>query len=83
MAIQVSVSAAGMGRPPLGLEPAMPVRFPKGTSERINALVGANRRALFIRLAVASVLDAIEVVAKLRKPPNSQKPRKRRRKAKQ
>jgi len=60
----------------------MPVRFPKGTGERIDALVGRNRRAQFIREAVASVLAAIETVAKLRKPPNSQKPLKRRRKAK-
>ncbi len=77
MAIQVSVSAVRMGRPPLGLEPAMPVRFPKGTGERIDALVGPNRRAQFIRLAVASVLDAIEVVAKLRKPPKPRRKAKR------
>jgi hypothetical protein len=59
----------------------MPVRFPKGTAERIDALVGPNRRAQFIRTAVASVLAAIEVVANLRKQPPPPKPRKRRRKA--
>lgn len=63
----------------MGLEPAMPVRFPKGTAERIDALVGPNRRAQFIREAVASVLATIEAVAKLRK---RQKPRERRRKEK-
>lgn len=36
------------------------VRFPKETLDRIDALVGANRRAQFIREVVERELDRIE-----------------------
>ncbi len=40
-----------MGRPPLNVKPIL-VRLPEGVPERIDALVGKNKRAEFIREAV-------------------------------
>lgn len=48
-------STARMGRPPLNLKPLL-VRLPDGLAERIDALVGKNRRAEFIRDAVLRAL---------------------------
>ena len=55
----VSDNAKRMGRPPLNLKPT-PVRLPVRDLERIEALVGPNRRAEFIREAVARELDRRE-----------------------
>jgi len=54
--IKISDSAPRMGRPPLGVKPTL-VRLPKGTAEHIDALVGKNRRAEFIRNAVEKELE--------------------------
>ena len=44
-----------MGRPPLKVKPIL-VRLPEGMPERIDALVGKNKRAEFIRQAVEAEL---------------------------
>ncbi len=48
-----------MGRPPLKVKPIL-VRLPEGMPERIDALVGKNKRADFIRKAVEAELDRRE-----------------------
>lgn len=48
-------SAKRMGRPPLGIITTT-VRLPRAVLERIDALRGANRRAVFIREAVEEKL---------------------------
>lgn len=48
-------SAARMGRPPLGNK-ATQVRLPQSVMDRIDAMMGANRRAQFIREAVEAEL---------------------------
>lgn len=45
-----------MGRPPLGVK-STHVRLPNGVADRIDALVGRQRRAAFIREAVEAELD--------------------------
>jgi metal-responsive CopG/Arc/MetJ family transcriptional regulator len=51
-----------MGRPPLGLTPTL-VRLPKAMLQRIDALVGPNRRAQLIREAVERELARREAEA--------------------
>jgi metal-responsive CopG/Arc/MetJ family transcriptional regulator len=48
-----------MGRPPMNLKPT-PVRLPVGMAERIDALMGPNRRAEFIRQALEAELKRRE-----------------------
>jgi predicted DNA-binding protein len=48
-----------MGRPPLGNK-ATQVRLPESVMERIDALMGPNRRAKFIREAVEAELTRRE-----------------------
>lgn len=48
-----------MGRPPLDVK-ATTVRLQDGTAERIDALVGKNRRSDFIRDAIEKALDRFE-----------------------
>lgn len=48
-----------MGRPPLKLRPLL-VRLSEGAAERIDALVGKQKRAHFIREVVDSELDRRE-----------------------
>jgi Arc/MetJ-type ribon-helix-helix transcriptional regulator len=48
-----------MGRPPLNVKPIL-VRLPDDVPERIDALVGKNRRAEFIREAVERELKRRE-----------------------
>lgn len=55
----ISDTAKPMGRPPLNLKQT-PVRLPAKDLERIDALEGPNRRAAFIRNAVAEELDRRE-----------------------
>lgn len=47
------------GRPTLGVKPTV-VRLPEGVAERIDALVGPNKRAGFIREAVQIELERRE-----------------------
>jgi Arc/MetJ-type ribon-helix-helix transcriptional regulator len=54
-----------MGRPPLRVK-ATTVRLPDGMSERIDGLVGANRRAEFIRSAVMKELRRRQATRKKR-----------------
>ena len=58
-----------MGRPPLNHQ-ATTVRFSKELLARIDELVGANQRAIFIREAVEARVDYIENLA----PPTKPKP---------
>lgn len=51
----IADSPGRMGRPPLGII-STTVRLPKAVLERIDALLGANRRAEFIREAVEAEL---------------------------
>lgn len=48
-----------MGRPPLGIKPTT-VRLPAAVLARIDALMGAHRRAEFIREAVERELKSRE-----------------------
>jgi hypothetical protein len=48
-----------MGRPPLKLRNTM-VRLPVGIAERIDALVGPYRRAVFIREVVVREVERLE-----------------------
>lgn len=48
-----------MGRPPLGLTPTL-VRLPRGVLDRIDALVGPNKRAQFLRQAAERELQRRE-----------------------
>ncbi len=50
---------AVLGRPPLHMK-LTNVRFPEETLNRIDVLVGANRRAQFIREVVERELERIE-----------------------
>lgn len=65
----ISVSPGRMGRPPLKVKPIL-VRLPEGMGERIDALVGKNKRAEFIREAVAKELQRRES-APDKQPPES------------
>jgi len=47
--------APRMGRPSLGVKPTL-VRLPTGMVERIDTLMGPNKRAVFIREAVEAEL---------------------------
>ena len=53
--IPISHNSQRMGRPPLNVKPTL-VRLPADVPERIDALVGKNRRAEFIREAVETEL---------------------------
>ncbi|GGA87833.1 hypothetical protein GCM10011491_14480 [Brucella endophytica] len=55
-----------MGRPPLNMKVAT-VRFPAEVLERIDALVGTNRRPQFIREAVERELERVEKTARVDK----------------
>lgn len=48
-----------MGRPPLGVKSTI-VRLPEGLGERIDALVGRQRRAVFIREIVEREVERQE-----------------------
>lgn len=48
-----------MGRPSLGVRSTL-VRLPIGLGERIDALVGAQRRAAFIREVVEREVERLE-----------------------
>lgn len=48
-----------MGRPPLGVKSTV-VRLPQGLGERIDALVGKQKRASFIREAVEKEVTRLE-----------------------
>ncbi|GAB5506749.1 MAG: hypothetical protein Rhirs2KO_19120 [Rhizobiaceae bacterium] len=48
-----------MGRPPLNVKPVL-VRLPEEMPQRIDALVGKNRRAAFIREAIEKELNRRE-----------------------
>lgn len=50
---------AFMGRPPLGVKTTV-VRLPDGLAERIDDLIGPNRRAQFIREVVAREVERLE-----------------------
>lgn len=56
---KLSVTPSSVGRPSLGVKPTL-VRLPDGVAERIDALVGQNRRAVFIRSAVEKELKRQE-----------------------
>jgi predicted DNA-binding protein len=51
---------ASMGRPPLGVKTTV-VRLPEGLAERIDDLIGPNRRAKFIREIVEREVERLEV----------------------
>lgn len=57
--------APRMGRPPLGVVKTT-IRLPAGVGPRIDALVGENRRADFIRKAVEEKLERDERAAAVR-----------------
>lgn len=65
----ISDSSRRMGRPPLKVK-ATVVRLPEGMNERIDALVGKNQRAKFIRDAVSKELQRLERAAG-KQPPES------------
>lgn len=65
----ISDSSRGMGRPPLNVK-AILVRLPEGMDKRIDALVGKNKRAEFIRDAVSKELQRQERAAG-KQPPES------------
>lgn len=48
-----------MGRPPLGVKTTV-VRLPEGLAERIDDLIGPNRRAKFIREVVEREVERME-----------------------
>jgi predicted DNA-binding protein len=48
-----------MGRPPLGVKTTV-VRLPEGLAERIDDLLGPNRRAVFIRDIVEREVKRLE-----------------------
>lgn len=48
-----------MGRPPLGVKTTV-VRLPEGLAERIDHLIGPNRRAKFIREIVEREVARLE-----------------------
>jgi metal-responsive CopG/Arc/MetJ family transcriptional regulator len=51
-----------MGRPPLNVKPII-VRLPEGMTDRIDAIVGKNKRAEFIREALERELQNREDAA--------------------
>lgn len=55
----VPTTRGQMGRPPLGNKPTQ-VRLPQAVMDRIDALCGKNRRAVFIREAVEAELERRE-----------------------
>lgn len=57
--IPISDTARRMGRPPMNLKPTL-VRLPLDVAERIEALVGPNRMAAFIREAIEAELTRRE-----------------------
>lgn len=48
-----------MGRPPLGVKTTV-IRLPEGLAERIDHLIGPNRRAKFIREVVVREVERLE-----------------------
>ena len=50
-----------MGRPPLGVKTTI-VRLPEGLGERIDALLGKQKRAAFIRDAVEKEVARLEKI---------------------
>lgn len=48
-----------MGRPPLGVKTTV-IRLPEGLAERIDDLIGPNRRAKFIRELVEREVERLE-----------------------
>lgn len=56
---RISDSPSLVGRPSLGVKATL-VRLPEGMPERIDALVGLNKRAEFIREAVEKELKRRE-----------------------
>lgn len=50
---------SGMGRPPLKVKSTV-IRLPEGLGERIDKLVGRQRRAAFIREVVEREVDRLE-----------------------
>ena len=63
MNFPISAIPARMGRPPLNVKPTL-VRLPLEAIERIEAIVGKNRMAEFIREAVEKELKRREAKAK-------------------
>lgn len=59
MNFPIPATQVRMGRPPLGVKPTL-VRLDDGQPERIDALVGPNKRAEFIREAVEKELKRRE-----------------------
>jgi predicted DNA-binding protein len=59
MNLPISASSGRMGRPPLNVKPTV-VRLSEETLKRIEALVGKNRMAQFIREAVERELKRRE-----------------------
>ena len=56
---------AFMGRPPLGVKTTV-VRLPEGLAERIDDLLGPNRRAIFIREIVEREVERLEAKRKVK-----------------
>ena len=54
-----------MGRPPLGVKTTV-VRLPEGLAERIDDLLGPNRRAIFIREIVEREVERLEAERKVK-----------------
>lgn len=54
-----------MGRPPLGVRTTV-IRLPEGLAERIDDLMGPNRRAKFIRDIVEKEVERLESERKLK-----------------
>lgn len=65
----ISDSSRRMGRPPLKVKPIL-VRLPEGMGERIDALIGKNKRAEFIREAAELELQRRERLSE-NQPPES------------
>jgi hypothetical protein len=59
MSLPISANAGRMGRPPLNLKPTV-VRLSEDALKRIEALVGKNRMAEFIREAIERELKRRE-----------------------
>jgi predicted DNA-binding protein len=54
-----------MGRPPLGVKTTV-IRLPDGLAERIDELIGPNRRAKFIRDLVVKEVERLESERRVR-----------------
>lgn len=63
----ISVSAKRMGRPKLDVKPTL-VRLREGAAERIDALIGKQRRSEFIRDAIEKELLRLERQARKPEP---------------